>query len=103
MLRWPRNFSGTLLFFWHIVFSTHFAQQKTLEVQPATIFYRLVVYEFHHPLYHPKGIQEATNFSNGGLPTSRLNCRVPKGPGVFKGGGGNWGTLRIPFGKIGEP
>ena len=22
--------------------------------------------------------------------------------GVFKGGG-NWGTLRIPFGKIGEP
>ena len=28
-------------------------------------------------------------------------CRVPKG-GVFKGGG-NWGTLRIPFGKIGEP
>ena len=28
-------------------------------------------------------------------------CRVPKGPGVFKGGG-NWGTLRIPFGKIGE-
>ena len=22
-------------------------------------------------------------------------CRVPKG-GVFKGGGGNWGTLRIP-------
>ena len=29
-------------------------------------------------------------------------CRVPKGGGVFKGGG-NWGTLRIPFGKIGEP
>ena len=29
-------------------------------------------------------------------------CRVPKGPGVFKGGG-NWGTLRIPAGKIGEP
>ena len=26
------------------------------------------------------------------------NCRVPKG-GVFKGGG-NWGTLRIPAGKI---
>ncbi len=23
------------------------------------------------------------------------NRRVPKG-GVFKGGGGNWGTLRIP-------
>ena len=32
---------------------------------------------------------------------SPKNCRVPKG-GVFKGGG-NWGTLRIPFGKIGEP
>ena len=32
-----------------------------------------------------------------------LCCRVLKGPGVFKGGGGNWGTLRIPFGKIGEP
>ena len=29
-------------------------------------------------------------------------CRVLKGPRVFKGGG-NWGTLRIPFGKIGEP
>ena len=31
-----------------------------------------------------------------------LYYRVPKGPGVFKGRG-NWGTLRIPFGKIGEP
>ena len=30
-----------------------------------------------------------------------LYCRVPKG-GVFKGDG-NWGTLRIPAGKIGEP
>ena len=25
------------------------------------------------------------------------------GPGVEPRGGGNWGTLRIPFGKIGEP
>ena len=31
------------------------------------------------------------------------NCRVLKGPGVFKGRGCSWGTLRIPFGKIGEP
>ena len=31
-------------------------------------------------------------------------CRVRKGPGVvFKGRGCCWGTLRIPFGKIGEP
>ena len=30
-----------------------------------------------------------------------LTCRVLKG-GCSRGGG-NWGTLRIPFGKIGEP
>ena len=29
--------------------------------------------------------------------------RVLKGPGVFKGRGCSWGTLRIPFGKIGVP
>ena len=29
--------------------------------------------------------------------------RVLKGPGVSKGRGCSWGTLRIPFGKIGEP
>ena len=37
-----------------------------------------------------------------------FNCRVLKGPGVFKGRG-NWGTLRIPredwgtLGNIREP
>ena len=30
-----------------------------------------------------------------------LGYRVLKGD--VQGGGGNWGTLRIPFGKIGEP
>ena len=34
-------------------------------------------------------------------PNYKNNCRVLK-VGVFKGRG-NWGTLRIPFGKIGEP
>ena len=29
-------------------------------------------------------------------------CRVLKGSGCSRGGG-NWGTLRIPAGKIGEP
>ena len=28
-------------------------------------------------------------------------CRVLKGPGVFKGRGCSWGTLKIPAGKIG--
>ena len=30
------------------------------------------------------------------------NSRVLKGGGCSRGGG-NWGTLRIPFGQIGEP
>ena len=30
-------------------------------------------------------------------------CRVLQGPGLFKGRGCSWGSLRIPFGKIGEP
>ena len=29
--------------------------------------------------------------------------RVLKGPGASKWRGCSWGTLRIPFGKIGEP
>ena len=38
------------------------------------------------------------------FPSPKLPCRVLKGPGVFKGRGySNWGTLRIPAGKIGEP
>ena len=36
-------------------------------------------------------------------PETHRNCRVLKGLGVFKGRGSSWGTLRIPFGKIGEP
>ena len=28
--------------------------------------------------------------------------RGVKGPGVSKGRGCSWGTLRIPFGKVGE-
>ena len=28
---------------------------------------------------------------------------VLKGPGVCKGRGCSWGTLKIPFGKIGKP
>ena len=63
-----------------------------------------------HGLFHPLelvGNSMAKNRLVGlvvkKIPPSRHFCRVPKGPGVFKGGGGNWGTLRIPFGKIGEP
>ena len=33
---------------------------------------------------------------------NKTTYRVLKGPGVSKGRGCSWGTLRIPFGKIGE-
>ena len=35
------------------------------------------------------------------ITSPKFSCRVLKG-GCPRGGG-NWGTLRIPFGKIGEP
>ena len=36
-------------------------------------------------------------------PEKKTIYRVLKGPGMSKGRGCSWGTLRIPFGKIGEP
>ena len=40
---------------------------------------------------------------SGGSYFLKENYRVLKGPRVFKERGCSWGTLRIPFGKIGEP
>ena len=45
--------------------------------------------------------EEAPPTWGSGLPQIALVVGFLRG-GVFKWGG-NWGTLRIPFGKIGEP
>ena len=49
------------------------------------------------------GLQTIQNASKESYVLVWLSFRVLKGPGVSNGRGCSWGTLRIPFGKIGQP
>ena len=52
---------------------------------------------------HPINFSE-DNPQPPSIDPSTSNYRLLKGPGGVQGQGGcSWGSLRIPFGKIGEP